>query len=369
MKIIPLSKPQIIMSNPGSKHNYFGWPSVAKLQNQKIAIVASGFRRRHVCPFGKAVISYSEDEGKTYTAPAPVIDTVLDDRDSGITAFGESGVIVTSFNNTVQFQRKHARPYDAAYLDLITPEEEAAALGSTFRMSFDCGVTFGPIFKSPITSPHGPIVLKDGSILWIGRTFSEEDKHRIGYDGILAYRINTDGTMEYVGKIPNVRVDGTEPLLCEPHSIQLPDGRILTHIRVQCGGEDPMFTIYQSESSDNGRTWSEPVALLDRTGGAPAHLIRHSSGILISVYGYRNAPYGIRAMFSEDNGRTWDTGHDIYVNGVSHDLGYPATVELSDGSLLTVFYAKTAEDAPAVIMQQRWRFESDTISDKSEAES
>ena len=359
MKIVTIGTPQIIMSNPMSKHNYFGWPSIARLQNGKIAVVASGFRRRHVCPFGKAVISYSEDEGKTYTAPAPVIDTVLDDRDAGVVPFGEKGVIVTSFNNTVEFQRRSKSPYDNAYLDTISPEEEAEAIGSTFRISHDCGVTFGPLHKCPVTSPHGPLELQDGTVLWIGRTFSENNKHRVGFDGILAYRIHMDGTTEYVGRIPNIMVGDVEPLPCEPHSIQLPGGKIITHIRVQDYSGDPIFTIYQSESDDGGKTWTEPVALLDRNGGAPAHLIRHSSGILISTYGYRNAPYGIRAMFSKDDGKTWDTGYEVWNEGVNHDLGYPASIELSDGSILTVFYAKESEDGPAVIMQQRWRFEED----------
>ena len=103
MKIVRMGEPQTVMSNPESRHNYFGWPSIARLQNGKIAVVASGFRLRHICPFGKTVISYSEDDGETYTAPAPVIDTVLDDRDGGIVPFGEKGVIVTSFNNSVEF--------------------------------------------------------------------------------------------------------------------------------------------------------------------------------------------------------------------------------------------------------------------------
>ena len=117
--------------------------------------------------------------------------------------------------------------------------------------------------------------------------------------------------------------------------------------------------IAKSESFDGGKTWTTPVALLDRTGGAPAHLIRHSSGMLISAYGYRNAPYGIRAMFSTDDGKTWDTGYDIYVNYVSGDLGYPTTVELSDGSLITVFYARPDKNnvRTAVILQQKWCIE------------
>jgi hypothetical protein len=45
------------------------------------------------------------------------------------------------------------------------------------------------------------------------------------------------------------------------------------------------------------------------------------------------------------------------VNGYSGDLGYPTTVELNDGSMITVFYAHPSENEPAVIMQQKWSFE------------
>jgi hypothetical protein len=79
--------------------------------------------------------------------------------------------------------------------------------------------------------------------------------------------------------------------------------------------------------------------------------------MLISTYGYREAPFGVKAMFSTDNGRTWDYGYDVYVNGYSGDLGYPTTVELNDGSMITVFYAHPSENEPAVIMQQKWSFE------------
>ena len=124
MKVVTIGQPEIIMSNPCSKHNYFAWPSVARLQNGRIAVVASGFRLRHVCPFGKAVISYSDDGGQSYTLPAPVIDTMLDDRDAGILPFGESSVLVSSFNNAVEFQRsiqfENDNGYTYAYLNSIS---------------------------------------------------------------------------------------------------------------------------------------------------------------------------------------------------------------------------------------------------------
>ena len=368
MKITQIGSPEIVMQDKDSRHNYFGWPTAARLQNGKIAVVASGFRLNHVCPFGKTVISYSEDEGKTYTMPAPVIDTTLDDRDGGILPFGKSGVLVSSFNNTHAAQRKWAngwavnmnvKNYVDGYLDIVTDEDEKKYLGPTFRLSNDCGVTFGDIHKCPVTSPHGPCELADGSLLWVGRMFSDNDAVKED-ECIKAYKVNHDGSCEYVGCIENIYIDGEKQLSCEPHAIQLDDGTILCHIRVQNIGKSSIaggvFTTYQSVSNDNGKTWTKPEPLLDIKGGAPAHIMKHSSGVLISTYGYREAPYGVKAMFSCDNGKTWDVGHDIYVNGVSPDLGYPSTVEMHDGSLLTAFYACPAKDAPAIIMQQRWKF-------------
>lgn len=357
MRIIKSGDVKVIMSNQGSRHNYFGWPTAVRLQNGKIAVAASGFRRRHVCPFGKAVISYSDDDGDTYTLPAPVIDTVLDDRDGGILPFGDSGVIVTSFNNTTDFQRENQEcdAYDLAYLDTVTSQEEAQALGTTFRISHDCGITFGEIFKSPVSSPHGPLELGDGTLLWIGRTYSADDTFHQGIDCIQAHKINLDGSTQYVGEIEKLSLDGEELLSCEPHAVLLDDGTILVHFRVQ-NSDESIFTTYQSTSDDNGKTWTKPVRILPLKGGAPPHILKHSSGALVCTYGYREYPYGIKAMFSFDQGKTWDCGYDIYINNICDDIGYPSSVELKDGSILTVFYACPDRDETAVIMQQKWTF-------------
>ena len=51
----------------------------------------------------------------------------------------------------------------------------------------------------------------------------------------------------------------------------------------------------------------------------------------------RTKPYGIRALVSRDEGTSWK---EIVLDDAepSWDLGYPASVELSDGSVYTVFY-------------------------------
>lgn len=366
MKIKLIGDVKTIMSSKTAKNNYFAWPSVTKLQNGKIAVTASGYRNSHVCPFGKAVISYSEDEGETYTLPAPCIDTPLDDRDAGILAFGKSGVIVTSFNNTVAFQRQFSKQSKMreGYLDTITKEEEETYLGSEFVISHDYGVTFGELHKSPITSPHGPIQLRNGKILWIGRVFSKADTDLGEADRILAYEINTEnGQMQYISTLPIVMKNGMKMLSCEPCAIETTDGTIICHIRVQNGSDSfgaNVFTIYQTISKDQGVTWSEPQQILEDQGGAPAHLLQHSSGVLICTYGYRQKPYGIKVMFSHDQGITWETGYTIYDKGINGDLGYPCSIELDNKDILTVFYAKLKKDSePAVILQQKWRLENE----------
>ena len=139
---------------------------------------------------------------------------------------------------------------------------------------------------------------------------------------------------------------------CEPHAIQLPSGKIIVHIRVQRYGENREFTVYQSESTDNGKTFTKPHQLLGHLGGSPAHILRHSSGKLISVYGYREEPHGIRVMISDDDGETWDTDWILDAQGQNGDLGYPATVELKDGSLLTLYYENTGGESK--IKQNIW---------------
>lgn len=361
MKIKLIGEPKIIMENPNSMFNYFAWPTVSKLQNGKIAVVASGYRMAHICPFGKAVISYSEDGGETYTRPAPVIDTNLDDRDAGICTFGEKGVIFTSFNNSVEQQRnwnhkawccsEEEIPFRNAYLDLIPENAEDHFLGATFTFSEDCGTTFGDIYVSSVTSPHGPCELKDGTILWVGAAFN----YQAAKNKIQAFKINLDGTSEKLGEIENIELNGVNVESHEPHAIQLNDGTIICHIRVQ--NDNTVFTIYQSESYDNGKTWTKPHRIIGKTDGAPPHLLQLKDGTVISAYCKRISPRGIKVMISHDNCKTWEIGFDICINDISWDIGYPATVELSDGTLLTVFYAHTDCGQPAVIMQQKWKIE------------
>lgn len=358
----------IICQSNNTVHNYFAWPSVARLADGTLAMVASGYRIGHLCPFGKAVICYSRDEGKSWTRPAAVIDTMLDDRDGGIAVGTDGTVVVTSFNNTTADQRGflskidkpvHIKNYVTSYLELVdTTDAEQKYLGSTFVLSRD-GYTFSDVMRIPVTAPHGPAPLADGGFLYVGRTFP-----RIEHDRLECYRLNTDGSYEYLSFIEDIAED---VLSCEPHTLELSDGTIIVHIRAQgrgSGGSKRLFTMYQTESHDGGRSWSKPHKILDEDmGGSPPHLLKMSTGEVVCVYGYRQRPYGIRAIVSRDNCKSWSQPIILTDTLNSPDIGYPASVELKDGSILTVFYTRVGGDgeigresgAGSVIAQINWK--------------
>jgi hypothetical protein len=89
--------------------------------------------------------------------------------------------------------------------------------------------------------------------------------------------------------------------------------------------------------------------------GLPSHLLRLRDGRLLMTYGHRRAPWGNQARLSADHGRTWSAPILLSGEGGARDLGYPSTVQLEDGSLLSVWYEKLPEAKMAVLRQARWR--------------
>lgn len=348
MKRMTLTDLTAVMENPTGIHRYFGWPTLAKKQDGTLVCAASGFRLAHVCPFGKTVLSQSYDNGRTWCRPTPVIDTVLDDRDGGVAVFGENSLIVTSFNNTADFQMQcienwERTGYETAefrrlcrsYVELL----QARGLGrrdygASYRISHDGGVTWGGVQKSPITSPHGPVAFRDG-LLWVGRTITDGGNVE-DLDEVRCYFMTGDGEMTYLSTLPAYE-DGRGPILpCEPHAILLPSGRVLVHVRLQ-RREPEMFATFQTVSDDGGLSWSPLVPVTEEVGGAPAHLLLHSKGRLVSVIGHRKKPFGIRVLFSDDMGDSWDCA-TLTDDASSPDLGYPSVAELPDGRLYLVWY-------------------------------
>jgi hypothetical protein len=119
---------------------------------------------------------------------------------------------------------------------------------------------------------------------------------------------------------------------CEPAMALLADGRLLCVMRTGYT-QDPM---YQSWSSDGGKTWTKPVSIGLR--GVDPDLIVMGNGIVACAYGVKSRMAGMRRerniVFSLDNGRTWV--HNTLVFG-GEGGSYPAVREIRPGELLYTF--------------------------------
>ena len=112
--------------------------------------------------------------------------------------------------------------------------------------------------------------------------------------------------------------------------------------------------LHQAESADGGRTWTQMTPTLIQ--GYPPHLIRLKDGKLLTVYGRRMPAYGEYACLSDDQGRTWDVANEIKLAGhYNGDLGYPASVALPNGDILTVYYQAEKEGEKTCLMGTCWR--------------
>jgi hypothetical protein len=203
--------------------------------------------------------------------------------------------------------------------------------GSFVKLSEDYGNTWGKAIKVPVTAPHGPILLKNGKLLYVGKEFHSDCE--IGKGDILSYESSDEGkTWKLLSTVKDTK-GLPSYIYTEPHSIELANGRILCGIRVQDGDQ---ITIHLCHSDDGGKTWTEPKPL--GNSGSPPHFMLHSTGAVILSYGRREVPYGQRALISYDNGETFTKEITLRDDSMHSDLGYPSSVELDDGSIVTVYY-------------------------------
>ena len=350
----------VICRRPG---RYLSWPTIARRDDGELLVVFSGEREEHSCPYGKTQLIRSADGGETWSEPLTIGDTPLDDRDAGIVVL-RSGVIVVSSFTVPTWSRLDgfrtvypAEQVDAweRSLNTVSDEQRERWLGNWTRRSTDGGRTWEEPVDSIASAPHGPIQLRDGRLLFLGVDHPGEPPYRL----LAVESVDEGRSWRHIGTVPQADADHA---VAEPHPAELPDGRLVCLWRYQPEQLTEHRCLRQTESGDGGRTWTEThaTAIL----GYPPHLRRLESGALLATYGRRVPPMGHRACLSHDGGASWDTGNEIVLRDdapdielpwpATWDLGYPASVELAPGELLTVYYQIAPPDRKPSIQATRW---------------
>ena len=332
---------------------YAGWPTVARRANGELWVSWSGGRDGHICPMGQVRAMTSKDDGRSWTYPRVIFDGPIDDRDSGVLETAKGTLLVTMFTSLAYEERgllpkqtpeRQAR-WKAAQ-DRLTAEERQAQLGEWVLRSTDGGKTWSPPIATIVNSPHGPTQLKDGRLLYVGKELWK-DEGKIG-----VAESKDDGlSWTWLSDIPTRQGDVVKGGYHELFAIETDDGRIITQIRNH--NKPDVGSTLQCESSDGGKTWTVPKSI--DVWGLPSHLLKLKDGRFVMTYGYRRKPFGNQARVSTDQGRTWGEPLTISADGEAGDLGYPSTVELADGTLLTVWYEFQKAAGKAVLRQAKWK--------------
>lgn len=343
---------RVITNQP---HLYAGWPTLARRANGQLMLVWSGGREAHVCPFGRVDWMVSHDEGQTWTWPRTLLDSATDDRDAGILETADGTLLATTFTSDAwESVFKRSGEWDAerkarweAVARRLSDEGRQAELGTWMIRSTDGGLSWSSRYRVPVNSPHGPIQLSDGRQLYAGVALWKSPR-KVG----VAQSTDDGQTWEWIADIPTREGDDFNQYH-ELHAVEAADGRLVAQIRNH--NAQSKHETLQTHSDDGGRTWTAPYSI--GVWGYPSHLLRLNDDRLLMTYGHRRDPIGNLARVSDDGGRTWSNPLTISDDASSTDLGYPSTVQLSDGSLLTVWYEKMAGGTNAVLRQAHWQLE------------
>ncbi|MBI3985694.1 MAG: exo-alpha-sialidase [Lentisphaerae bacterium] len=323
--------------------DYCAWPSIARAGNGDI-LVSFTRTKQHIAPNGQAVVARSTDNGATWLEPELIRDTPLDDRPLGLTSLADGRVVASVWSKRPEVVRRELMAYARwtepgmlarwlAHVDSPAVKASEALAGFWTLTSDENGRNWSGLAPGRDLS-HGAAAFPDGSLLAAsfvdagGKTIALFKTRRIGQP------------WKHVATVAMPESERPRQNFSEPHILRLNSGRLLLMTRTDAipyDGASPRCVLWASVSDDGGAAWAEPFPT--PLWGYPPHLTSLSDGRVLCTYGYRRPPFGQRACVSRD-GLDWDLSREIVIrdDAPNDDLGYPVSIELSPGRVLTVYY-------------------------------
>ncbi|MFI4911515.1 MAG: sialidase family protein [Sedimentisphaeraceae bacterium JB056] len=136
-----------------------------------------------------------------------------------------------------------------------------------------------------------------------------------------------------------------------PSTVKLAENTYLSAIRCRVARRK-WIDIYKT--TDGGKNWTLLNTAVEGQWN-PASMIKLSDGRIALTYGWRGVPQGIRAKISDDDGQSWSDEIILRDDGNIWDLGYPRTVQRSDGKIVTIYYYATDEMPQQYIGATIWQ--------------
>ena len=321
----PQAEQRLVVSGQGF------FPVALRLHDGRIAVVLRG-GADHVGIKGRLDIVFSSDEGKTWTPPATVVDSAVDDRNP---AFGQAkdGALVVGFWRAA---KDTYRDYDI--------DDPKQPTNTWVTRSVDGGKSWHDPIEIDVReigygSPYGKILtLSDGTMLMniyghglreAGSKLEAKEDHSYLYRSVDAGKKWT--RQATIGRGYN-----------ETGLLALAEGTLLAAMR--SAGDKANVAIARSE--DGGRTWSAPEPVSEPMAH-PADLMLLADRRVILVTGGRVPPFGVRGVTGDARGKfDWKQRVLLVGDSTNVDTGYPSSVLTKDGAVLTFYYAVGSKTHP-----------------------
>ena len=317
-----------------SGQGYF--PVIAATETDDLLVVLRG-GAAHLGLGGRLDAVRSADGGITWTDPVTIADSERDDRNPAL-GFNADGVAILGYH------------WQGSYDDDGQWAPKEGPTDTRVVRSADGGVSWSEDLKLnwlPLngTSPFGKIRRDNEGTLYMP---VYGGSHPLGAHGDTA-RVGPATCPTYLLRSNDGGDTWSDPItvavgLNEADLLMISDNDWLFAARSEEREEQAIYTM---RSTDRGRSWSEPVRVTDAREHPP-DLTLLSNGAVLLTYGKRHAPHGVQGKVSRDRGHTWtDTTVVLATDLPGTDIGYPSTVRLSDGTLVTVYYQAGTSEQPS----------------------
>lgn len=311
-------------------------------------------RVTHVDPTAKIGYIVSEDGGKTFGKEYhTILDSEKSDQDPCINVLSDGRVIATYFQWELvplgEGPRKWGKKIFARFGRSLHDKYDCFHIGIAYSISDDNCKTWKhyPTLRTeglPVCSGvRGNIIeLEDGTLLMpFYGSLNEGENNRVGL-----LRSLDRGESWAVLSVMAYDPKGEKQFL-EPNIFRTKSGRIIGLFRTQTDWtkpgvkfDDSYLNLHIAESDDNGATF-HPVREIDNFwASSPVHALQLKSGKVLLSYGYRKAPYGIRARICNSELTDISEAEEIILrdDGINGDLGYPHAIELENGEIIVAYY-------------------------------
>lgn len=306
------------------------FPVALQLADGRIAAVLRG-GAGHLGIKGRLEIVFSADEGKTWSKPVVVNDSPVDDRNPAL-GQAANGDLIVGFWRTATYDEtgRYNPSLDKPRNTWVTRSSDGGETWSEATELDASDIGWGSPYGKILTMPDGTMLMA----VYGGRVRPTGQENPKRENRSYLYR-STDHGKSWSRYAECFR--GAQ--LNETALVQLPSGRILAAMRSRRGGQ-----VWLAESSDDARSWSEPKQITP-DNVHPADMVLLPDGRVLMALGYRVGPYGVVGLVSDVKGNfDWEQRFTLVNDAISRDCGYPSSVVLEDGRVLTLYYATRCKD-------------------------